>query len=161
MTPPLYHRVATTETSTETSSIPLNTTPPFLPPLVSPSNNSSPLQHIEANVVNLKVLGPSSEDSSIPSSYEKDYKMKKLSSNRGKENFLLVPSQDSVDVEQLNIFVEEINIPALKTIQSRGEGGGGLMRPREHQRGRRGAIVQKLSPKGENLNTNSDNTTDS
>eukprot|EP00092_Neocalanus_flemingeri_P027713 GFUD01030083.1.p1 GENE.GFUD01030083.1~~GFUD01030083.1.p1 ORF type:complete len:1052 (+),score=290.32 GFUD01030083.1:52-3156(+) len=162
MTPPLYHRVATTETSTEpdskTSSLPLNSSPPSLPPLVSPSNNSSPLQHIEANVVNLKILGVSSEDSSIPSSYEKDYKMKKMSSNRGKENFLLVPSQDSGEVEQLNICVEEINIPALKTIQSRGDAGGGIMRPREHHRGRRGAIVQKLSPQGVNKHVNSDNT---
>ena len=158
MTPPLYHRVITTETSTETdsktSSIPLNSSPPFLPPLLSPSTNSSPLQHIEANVVNLKILGPSSEDSSIPSSYEKDYKMKRLSSSKGKENFLLVPSQDSGDTENLNMFMEEINIPALKTIQSRVDGGGGIMRPREHHWGRRGAIL----PKSANIHTNSDNT---
>ena len=120
MTPPVYRRVVTTGTSTETdskaSSLPTNSTPPpLLPPAVSSSTNSSPLQHIEANVVNLKILGPSSEDSSIPSSYEKDYKMKKISTTKDKENLLLVPSHDSADTNELNILIDEIIIPALKT----------------------------------------------
>ena len=96
-----------------------------LPPLLPPA--PSPLQHIEANVVSIRVL-PSSEDSSIPSSYEKDFKMKKLSP-RGKEN-------STLDVE----------IPALKSLPKEGVG---LMKPREHHRGRRGAIVQRLSPGGQ------------
>ena len=70
-------------------------------------------------MVNIKVLGPSSEDSSIPSSYEKDFKMKKISTNKGKENFQLLPTQDSAENESLNIIVGEINIPALKKL---GEG---------------------------------------
>ena len=103
-----------------------------LPPLLAPGQ--APLQHIEANVVNLKVLGPSSEDSSIPSSYEKDFKMKKLSP-RGKEN--------SSELQRLDL--EEISIPALRPLAR--EGGAGQLRPRDHyNRGRRGAIVQKLSP---------------
>merc|ERR550525_11549 len=43
-----------------------------IPPLLTLA--PSPLQHIEANVVSIRVL-PSSEDSSIPSSYEKDFKI--------------------------------------------------------------------------------------
>ena len=87
------------------------------PPLVPSA--SSPLQHIEANVVNIKVLGPSSEDSSIPSSYEKDFKMKRISGSKGKENFHLVPSQDSCESESLSILVGDVNIPVLKKL---GEG---------------------------------------
>ena len=134
MTPPTHHRPLTTETSTTTDS----SSPLPLPPLVSPASTTastaSPLTHIEANVVNIKVLGPSSEDSSIPSSYEKDFKMKKLSP-RGKEN-------STLDVE----------IPALKTLPRE----GGLMRPREHHRGRRGAIVQRLSPGAQTTDTATD-----
>ena len=64
---------------------------------------------------------------------------------RGKENFQLVPSQDSAEGESLSIIVGEINIPALK---KRGEvGGGGFSRPKDHNRGRRGAIVTKHSPR--------------
>ena len=126
------------------------------PPLVPPA--SSPLQHIEANVVNIKVLGPSSEDSSIPSSYEKDFKMKRISTNKGKENFQLVPSQDSCESESLSILVGDVTIPVLKKL-GEGEGGGVGMRPRDHKRGRRGAIL-KLSPGANPVNT-SDNTTDS
>ena len=107
-----------------------------LPPLLHPAV-PSPLQHIEANVVNVRVLAPSSEDSSIPSSYEKDFKMRKLSP-RGKENS---------GGGDLRLEMEEISIPALKVLPR--EGGGALMRPRDHHnRGRRGAIVQKLSPGG-------------
>ena len=102
-----------------------------IPPLLTLA--PSPLQHIEANVVSIRVL-PSSEDSSIPSSYEKDFKMKKLSP-RGKEN-------STLDVE----------IPALKTLPRE----GGLMRPREHHRGRRGAIVQRLSPGAQTTDTATD-----
>lgn len=99
-----------------------------LPPLLPAA---PPLQHVEANVVNIRVVGPSlSEDSSIPSSYEKDFKMKKLSP-RGKEN----SGEVSVDMEGLSI-------PALRSLPRE----GGLLRPRDHHRGRRGAIVQKLSP---------------
>ena len=150
MTPPSYHRAVTTVT-TETSTEPdTSVSPPLsLPPLVSPASTlSTPLQpHVEANVVNIKVLGPSSEDSSIPSSYEKDFKMKKISTTRGKENFQLVPSQDSAtEGESLSIIVGEINIPALK---KRAEAGG-FSRPREHNRGRRGAIVTKHSPRDTN-----------
>ena len=103
-----------------------------IPPLLTLA--PSPLQHIEANVVSIRVL-PSSEDSSIPSSYEKDFKMKKLSP-RGKEN------NSTLDVE----------IPALKTLPKE----GGLMRPREHHRGRRGAIVQRLSPGAQATDTATD-----
>ena len=127
-----------------------------LPPLVPPA--SSPLQHIEANVVNIKVLGPSSEDSSIPSSYEKDFKMKRISTSKGKENFHLVPSQDSCESESLSILVGDLNIPVLKKL-GEADGGGVGMRPRDHKRGRRGAIL-KLSPGGNAVNTSS-NTTDS
>ena len=128
------------------------------PPLVPPA--SSPLQHIEANVVNIKVLGPSSEDSSIPSSYEKDFKMKRISGSKGKENFHLLPSQDSCESESLSILVGDVNIPVLKKL-GEGEGGGVGMRPRDHKRGRRGAIL-KLSPGGQtNPVDTSDNTTDS
>ena len=126
------------------------------PPLVPPA--SSPLQHIEANVVNIKVLGPSSEDSSIPSSYEKDFKMKRISTSKGKENFHLVPSQDSCESESLSILVGDVNIPVLKKL-GEADGGGVGMRPRDHKRGRRGAIL-KLSPGGNAVNTSS-NTTDS
>ena len=126
------------------------------PPLVPPA--SSPLQHIEANVVNIKVLGPSSEDSSIPSSYEKDFKMKRISTNKGKENFHLVPSQDSCESSSLSILVGDVTIPVLKKL-GEGDGGGVGMRPRDHKRGRRGAIL-KLSPGGNAVNT-SNNTTDS
>ena len=130
------------------------------PPLVPPSSRVSPLQHIEANVVNIKVLGPSSEDSSIPSSYEKDFKMKRISGSKGKENFQLVPSQDSCESESLSILVGDVNIPVLKKL-GEGEGGGVGMRPRDHKRGRRGAIL-KLSPGGHtNPVDTSDNTTDS
>ena len=132
------------------------------PPLVPPSSRVSPLQHIEANVVNIKVLGPSSEDSSIPSSYEKDFKMKRISGSKGKENFHLVPSQDSCESESLSILVGDVNIPVLKKL-GEGEGGGVGMRPRDHKRGRRGAIL-KLSPGGQaktNPADTSDNTTDS
>lgn len=126
------------------------------PPLVPAS---SPLQHIEANVVNIKVLGPSSEDSSLPSSYEKDFKMKKISSSsKGKENFHLVPSQDSCESESLSILVSDVTIPVLKKL-GEADGGGVGMRPRDHKRGRRGAIL-KLSPGGNAVNT-SDHTTDS
>ena len=150
--PPTFHRPVrplTTETSTATDS----SSPLPLPPLVSPASTTastaSPLAHIEANVVNIKVLGPSSEDSSIPSSYEKDFKMKKISTNKGKENFQLLPTQDSAENESLNIIVGEINIPALKKLGEPGPGSsGGMLRPREHKRGRRGAIVTKLSPGG-------------
>ena len=128
------------------------------PPLVPLSSRVSPLQHIEANVVNIKVLGPSSEDSSIPSSYEKDFKMKRISTNKGKENFQLVPSQDSCESESLSILVGDVTIPVLKKL-GEGEGGGVGMRPRDHKRGRRGAIL-KLSPGANPVNT-SDNTTDS
>ena len=103
-----------------------------IPPLLTLA--PSPLQHIEANVVSIRVL-PSSEDSSIPSSYEKDFKMKKLSP-RGKEN------SSTLDIE----------IPALKTLPRE----GGLMRPREHHRGRRGAIVQRLSPGAQTTDTATD-----
>ena len=48
---PVSTATTTTETSTDLS--------------------STPLHHIEANIVNVKVVAPSSEDSSIPSSYEK------------------------------------------------------------------------------------------
>ena len=156
MTPPSYHRpvgMTTTETSTE----PDSSSPPSLPPLVSPASTASPLQHIEANVINIKVLGPSSEDSSIPSSYEKDFKMKKISTNRGKENFQLLPTQDSAESESLSITVGEINIPALKKLGD----GGGMMKPRDHNRGRRGAIVTKLSPgaaTAHTVNTSAENT---
>ena len=129
------------------------------PPLVPPSSRVSPLQHIEANVVNIKVLGPSSEDSSIPSSYEKDFKMKKISSSsKGKENFHLVPSHDSCESESLSILVSDVTIPVLKKL-GEADGGGVGMRPRDHKRGRRGAIL-KLSPGGNAVNT-SDHTTDS
>merc|ERR1719251_712588 len=103
MTPPPYHRPIRLTTSTATDS----SSP--LPPLVSPASTTasaaSPLTHIEANVVNIKVLGPSSEDSSIPSSYEKDFKMKKISTNKGKENFQLLPTQDSAENESLSFTV--------------------------------------------------------
>lgn len=113
-----------------------------LPPLLPPAS-SVPLQHVEANVVNIKVLGPSSEDSSIPSSYEKDFKMKKLNS-RGKEN----------QGGELRLDVEEMTIPALKTLP---RDSGGHIRPRDHyNRGRRGAIVHKRSPE-----PHTDTTTDS
>ena len=94
--------------------------------------------------MNIKVLGPSSaEDSSIPSSYEKDFKMKRLSSPRGKENSAL-----------LEVKEVEVTIPALKSLPREGGAGGLLLRPRDHHRGRRGAIVQKLSPKtGAGLDT--------
>ena len=128
------------------------------PPLVPPSSRVSPLQHIEANVVNIKVLGPSSEDSSIPSSYEKDFKMKRISGSKGKENFHLVPSQDSCESESLSILVSDVTIPVLKKL-GEADGGGVGMRPRDHKRGRRGAIL-KLSPGGNAVNT-SDHTTDS
>ena len=162
MTPPTFHRPVrplTTETSTATDS----SSPLPLPPLVSPASTTtstaSPLAHIEANVVNIKVLGPSSEDSSIPSSYEKDFKMKKISTNKGKENFQLLPTQDSAENESLNIIVGEINIPALKKLGEPGPGSsGGMLRPREHKRGRRGAIVTKLSPGGPVVTKSAENT---
>ena len=120
-------------------------------PASASTSTTSPLQHIEANVVNIKVLGPSSEDSSIPSSYEKDFKMKKISTTRGKENFQLLPSQDSAEGESLSLTVGEINIPALKKFgDTSGGTRGGMMKPRDHNRGRRGAIVTKLSPGAKN-----------
>merc|ERR1712138_379504 len=61
---------------------------------------------------------------------------------RGKENFQLLPTHDSAESETLSITVGEINIPALKKLGD----GGGMMKPRDHNRGRRGAIVTKLSP---------------
>ena len=131
---------------------------PGLPALLPAPGPASPLQHIEANVVSVRVLGPSSEDSSIPSSYERDYKLRRLS-GRGKENWA-VPSQDSADVEAVHsglIRVEDITIPALKVRE--GGAGGQLMRPREHHRGRRGAIVQKLP--GAGPATSGENTTSS
>ena len=66
---------------------------------------------------------------------KKDFKMKKLSP-RGKEN-------STLDVE----------IPALKPLPKEGVG---LMKPREHHRGRRGAIVQRLSPGGQVSDTATD-----
>ena len=99
------------------------------------------------------------QDSSIPSSYEKDFKMKKISSSsKGKENFHLVPSQDSCESESLSILVSDVTIPVLKKL-GEADGGGVGMRPRDHKRGRRGAIL-KLSPGGNAVNT-SDHTTDS
>jgi len=117
------------------------------------------LQHVEANVVSIKVVGPSSEESSIPSSYEKDMRMKKLSSSRGKEN-IQIPSQSQAHAnhggDSIVQHLNEIEIPALKQLTK-----APIIRPKDHYRGRRGAIVEKLSPKGvESKGGQGDTTTD-
>jgi len=110
------------------------------------SSSTTPLQHIEANVVSIKVCGPSSEDSSIPSSLDQDIKLRRLvgkgRTGAGKENTnTITPSAEEAETE---LTVARIEIPALKQHK-----GGPLIKPRDHNRGRRGAIVEKISPKAE------------
>jgi len=112
----------------------------------STPSSTTPLQHIEANVVSIKVCGPSSEDSSIPSSLDQDIKLRRLvgkgRTGAGKENTnTTTPSAEEAETE---LTVARIEIPALKQHK-----GGPLIKPRDHNRGRRGAIVEKISPKAE------------
>jgi len=155
MTPPPLHRELT-ETSTEPSSFKEDSIP--LPNLETSSDPSSkgdslPLQHVEANVVSLKVVGPSSEESSIPSSYERDYTRRspphqRKVSPKGKENTLssrmmLSDKTNTMQVgESVELDIDQLQMPRIKPL-SKVEGP--IMRPRDHHRGRRGAIVEKLN----------------
>jgi len=162
MTPPPVHRDTMTETSTEHSSCKDDSIPlPNMETLSSTEPSSSkadslPLQHIEPNVVSLKVIGPSSEDSSIPSSYERDYMRRSVSprkiSPKGKENTIRMLSDKTNTMqvgESVELDIDQLQIPKIKPLT---KVDGPIMRPRDHHRGRRGAIVEKLSPPAVGLN---------
>ena len=74
-------RVYTVSAGTQMSPEPRRSHPPVSTATTTTTETSTdlssaaPLPHIEANIVNIKVLGLSSEDSSIPSSYEKVCKL--------------------------------------------------------------------------------------
>lgn len=164
MTPPPLQRGIMTETSTDHSSCKDSIPLPNLDTLSSTEPSSSkadslPLQHLEPNIVSLKVVGPSSEESSIPSSYERDYNTRSVSprkiSPKGKENtisrLMLSDKTNTMQVgESVELDIDQLQIPRLKPLS---KVDGPIMRPRDHHRGRRGAIVEKLSPPAVGLNS--------